>query len=40
VAEAAWRTAAEVLRGSRIALEIAIFDRDGTLLARTPFRSV
>jgi cobalt-precorrin-5B (C1)-methyltransferase len=39
VAEAAWRRAAEVLRGSRIALEIAIFDRDGKLLARTPFRS-
>ncbi|MGH6796017.1 MAG: cobalt-precorrin-5B (C(1))-methyltransferase [Methylocella sp.] len=40
VAEAAWRTAAKVLRGSGIALEIAVFDRDGSLLARTPFRPV
>jgi cobalt-precorrin-5B (C1)-methyltransferase len=40
VAEAAWSTAAKVLRGSGVALEIAVFDRDGTLLARTPFRSV
>ncbi len=40
VAEAAWRTAAHALRGSRIALEIALFDRDGHLLARTPFRRV
>jgi cobalt-precorrin-5B (C1)-methyltransferase len=37
VAEAAWRTAATVLRGSAIALEIAVFDRDGHLLGRTPF---
>jgi cobalt-precorrin-5B (C1)-methyltransferase len=37
VAEAAGRTAAKVLRGSGIALEIAVFDRDGHLLARTPF---
>jgi cobalt-precorrin-5B (C1)-methyltransferase len=37
VAEAARRTAAKVLRGSGIALEIAVFDRDGHLLARTPF---
>ncbi len=40
VAEAAWRTAAKVLHGSGIALEIAVFDRDGHLLARTPFRRV
>ncbi|MGH6840026.1 MAG: cobalt-precorrin-5B (C(1))-methyltransferase, partial [Methylocella sp.] len=40
VAEAAWRTAAKVLRGSGIALEIAVFDRDGHLLARTPFLPV
>ncbi len=40
VAEAAWRTAAKVLHDSRIALEIAVFDRDGHLLARTPFRRV
>jgi cobalt-precorrin-5B (C1)-methyltransferase len=40
IAEAAWRTAATVLRGSAIALEIAVFDRDGHLLARTPFLPV
>jgi cobalt-precorrin-5B (C1)-methyltransferase len=37
VAMAAWRTAAKVLRDSTISLEIVIFDRDGNLLARTPF---
>ena len=40
VAEAAWRTAAKVLHDSAIALEIAVFDRDGHLLARTPFLPV
>jgi cobalt-precorrin-5B (C1)-methyltransferase len=40
VAEAAWRTAAKALRDSGIALEIAVFDRDGRLLARTPIRRV
>jgi cobalt-precorrin-5B (C1)-methyltransferase len=40
VAEAAWRTAAKVLHDCGIALEIATFDRDGDLLARTPFRRV
>lgn len=40
VAEAAWRSAAKVLEGSAIALEIVIFDRDGKLLALVPFRSV
>jgi cobalt-precorrin-5B (C1)-methyltransferase len=40
IAEAAWRTAAHALRGSAIALEIAVFDRDGHLLARTPFLPV
>jgi cobalt-precorrin-5B (C1)-methyltransferase len=40
VAEAAWRTAAKVLHDSGIALEIATFDRDGHLLARTPFLPV
>jgi cobalt-precorrin-5B (C1)-methyltransferase len=39
VAEAAWTTAAKALRGADIALEIAIFDRAGGLVARTPFRS-
>jgi cobalt-precorrin-5B (C1)-methyltransferase len=40
VADAAWHTAARVLRGSEIALEIAVFDRSGHLLARTPFLPV
>jgi cobalt-precorrin-5B (C1)-methyltransferase len=40
VAEAAWATAAEVLRNSDIVLETVIFDRTGQLLARTPFRKV
>jgi cobalt-precorrin-5B (C1)-methyltransferase len=40
VAEAAWRTAAKALRGASIALEIVVFDRDGGLIARTPFRPV
>jgi cobalt-precorrin-5B (C1)-methyltransferase len=39
VAEAAWGTAAKALRASGIALEIVIFDRNGALLARTPFRA-
>jgi cobalt-precorrin-5B (C1)-methyltransferase len=38
VAEAAWDTAAKALRDPQIALEIAIFDRAGALVARTPFR--
>jgi cobalt-precorrin-5B (C1)-methyltransferase len=40
VAEAAWRTAAKALHDSGITLEIATFDRDGNLLARTPFRRI
>jgi cobalt-precorrin-5B (C1)-methyltransferase len=40
VAEAAWRTAAKVLQGSAISLEIAVFDRGGKLLARTALRLV
>jgi len=40
VAHAAWHTAAKVLAGSDIALEIAVFDREGQLLARTPFLPV
>ncbi|MCI0598939.1 MAG: cobalt-precorrin-5B (C(1))-methyltransferase [Beijerinckiaceae bacterium] len=40
VASAAWGTAARVLYGSGIALEVAIFDRDGRLLSRTPFLQV
>jgi len=34
VAEAAWRTAAEVLDGSGIVLDIAVFDREGRLVGR------
>jgi cobalt-precorrin-5B (C1)-methyltransferase len=37
VAKAAWDTAARALHGSSISLEIAVFDREGHLLARTPF---
>jgi cobalt-precorrin-5B (C1)-methyltransferase len=40
VAEAAWQTAAKPLRDSNIALEVVIFDREGGLVARTPFRRV
>lgn len=40
VAEAAWRTAATALAGSGVALEIAVFDRQGGLLAATPFAAV
>lgn len=37
VAKAAWVTGARALRGADITLEIAVFDRDGSLLARTSF---
>ncbi len=40
IAETAWRTAAKVLHDRGIVLEIAVFDRDGYLLARTPFLPV
>jgi cobalt-precorrin-5B (C1)-methyltransferase len=36
VAQAAWHTAARVLEGADIGLDVALFDRDGQLLARTP----
>jgi cobalt-precorrin-5B (C1)-methyltransferase len=38
VAQAAWRTAAKALGDPEIALEIAIFDRAGALVATTGFR--
>lgn len=38
VAEAGWRVAAKPLAGRGIALEIAVFDRDGGRLASTGFR--
>ena len=37
VAQAAWRTAAQVIADTDIALEIAVFDRDGKLVGRAPF---
>lgn len=40
VAEAAWTTAAAALKGADIALEVAVFDRQGGLVAATPFRPV
>jgi cobalt-precorrin-5B (C1)-methyltransferase len=39
VAQAAWHTAARVLEGTEIALEVALFDRDGQLVGRSPFIS-
>jgi cobalt-precorrin-5B (C1)-methyltransferase len=38
VAEAARATAAKALRDPETALEIAVFDRTGALVARTDFR--
>ena len=40
VALRAWRTAAGVLAGSGISLEVVIFDRDGRPVGRTPFTRV
>ena len=40
VAQAAWRTAAEVLGGTDMALEIVLFDRTGALMGRTGFDRV
>lgn len=34
VAKAAWKTAAKVLDGSQIALDVAVFDRDGKIVGR------
>ena len=36
IADRAWETAAEVLRGADIALEIVIFDREGRLVGHAP----
>jgi cobalt-precorrin-5B (C1)-methyltransferase len=38
VAAAAWQTAAAVVADTDIAVEIILFDRDGTLVGRAPFR--
>jgi len=40
VAALAWKTASATLDGAPIQLEIVIFDREGGLLARTPFTPV
>jgi cobalt-precorrin-5B (C1)-methyltransferase len=40
VAEAAWKAAARPLAGSGIALDVAVFDRQGQLVAATPTREV
>jgi len=40
VAAHAWKTAAKALSGANVALEIAVFDREGKLLAHTPFQDV
>jgi cobalamin biosynthesis protein CbiD len=34
--DVAWRTAARVLEGADIALEVTVFDRDGKLFGRAP----
>jgi cobalt-precorrin-5B (C1)-methyltransferase len=39
VARAAWATAASVLAGTDIAVEIAVFDREGHLVGHAPFRA-
>src|SRR6266516_4155732 len=36
IARAGWRTAARVLEDTDIALEVAVFDRDGKLVGRSP----
>jgi cobalt-precorrin-5B (C1)-methyltransferase len=38
VAAAAWQTAARVVADTDIVLEIVLFDRDGRLVGRAPFR--
>ncbi len=40
IAAAGWRTAAALLKGADIALEVVIFDRQGGLVATTGFRPV
>jgi cobalt-precorrin-5B (C1)-methyltransferase len=39
VARAAWETAARVVAGNKIEVEIAVFDRDGRLVGRAPFQA-
>ena len=40
VAAGAWRTAASVLAGSGVSLEVAVFNRGGALVGRAPFTPV
>jgi cobalt-precorrin-5B (C1)-methyltransferase len=40
IAAAGWRTAAALLKDAPIALEVAVFDRQGGLVATTGFRTV
>lgn len=40
VAQHAWKTAAKALQSSGVALEIVVFDRNGTLVGRVPFHPV
>ncbi len=40
VAEGAWVTAADVLRGTPMALEVVVFDREGAVRGRTAMRGV
>jgi cobalt-precorrin-5B (C1)-methyltransferase len=40
IASGAWTTAAAVLKGTDIELEVLVFNRDGELLGRTPFAAV
>ncbi len=40
VAAGAWETAAAVLRGTAVDLEVVVFDRSGALMGATPFRAV
>jgi cobalt-precorrin-5B (C1)-methyltransferase len=39
VARAAWETAAAVVAGKPVEIEIAVFDRDGRLVGHAPFRA-
>ncbi len=40
IAEAGWRTAAALLKSAPVALEVAVFDRSGRVVATTGFRLV
>lgn len=40
VARAGWETAARVVAGKPVEVEIAVFDRDGRLVGHAPFRAV